>query len=60
MHKKMGLVAIVVVFLAASAFVFIKTNNDHCQCSTIKETTFDKNGNKVFSEKHHCKEDYSF
>lgn len=59
MNKKIIVLGSIVVF-TIGGYIFIKTNNDHKECSNVKSITTDKNGNQVVSEKHVCKEKYSF
>ncbi len=59
MNRKIILLG-VIVLAAVGGYVFIRSSNNHKECSTVKSVTTDENGNQVVNEKHVCKEKYSF
>ncbi|TDD75540.1 hypothetical protein [Flavobacterium caseinilyticum] len=54
-------ILIAVLFVISfSTIFFIKSSNDHIECDTIPKRELDKNGIEVTTQKHVCKENYSF
>ena len=39
---------------------FIYVSNDHIECQTVTEYKTEENGTKIKTERHICKEKYSF
>jgi hypothetical protein len=60
MNTKTILIVIVVFIFSFLATFFIIKSNDHKECNTLKIKTKDINGILVESQKHICKEKYSF
>lgn len=60
MNKKTILIVVIVFIASFSATFFIIKSNDHKECATEQIKTKDANGNLVLSQKHICKEKYSF
>jgi hypothetical protein len=60
MNTKTKIAAIIVLVFSFLATFFIIKSNDHKKCNTLQLITKDENGNLVTSQKHICKEKYSF
>jgi uncharacterized membrane protein len=60
MNTKNIVLVIIVFIFSFSATFFIIRSNDHKECETLQIKTKDTNGNLVISQKHICKEKYSF
>jgi uncharacterized membrane protein len=60
MNTKTILIVVVVFIFSFSATFFIIKSNDHKECNTLQMKTKDANGNLIESQKHICKEKYSF
>lgn len=60
MAKKFILFFSVLVLITIGSLLFIKSSNDHKECSTEIEHSKDSNGNNISTEKHICKEKYNF
>jgi uncharacterized membrane protein len=57
--KTIILVLIVFIFSFSTTFFIIKSN-DHKECIIVQKKSKDANGNLIESQKHICKEKYSF
>jgi hypothetical protein len=51
--------SIIVVLISIVAIIFIKKTNDHKECDSNTEITYENNGEKIVSEIHLCKEKYN-
>ncbi len=60
MNTKTILIVVVIFIFSFSATFFIIKSNDHKECNTLQIKTKDTNGILVESQKHICKEKYSF
>jgi uncharacterized membrane protein len=60
MNTKTIVLVIIVFIFSFSATFFIIKSNDHKECETLLINTKDKKGNLVETQKHICKEKYSF
>jgi uncharacterized membrane protein len=60
MNTKTIILVIIVFIFSFSATFFIIKSNDHKECEILKIMTKDNKGNLVETEKHICKEKYSF
>ncbi len=60
MNTKTIILVIIVFIFSFSATFFITKSNDHKECNTLQIKTKDTKGNLVISQKHICKEKYSF
>jgi uncharacterized membrane protein len=60
MNTKTIALVIIIFILSFSATFFIIKSNDHKECNTLEIKRKDTNGNLIVSQKHICKEKYSF
>ncbi len=59
--NKVTILSFVVILFSVMTLLFIKTSNDHKECSQIEETKTLNNGSIVVTtNKHVCKEKYNF
>jgi uncharacterized protein YpmB len=52
-------ISILIILVSIVSVIFIYYNNDHKECETKTETSYDANGNKTEIKKHICKEKYN-
>jgi hypothetical protein len=61
MITKKHFFSIILIFsIALSTTFFVKRSNDHKECDTVVKKELNKNGHKVVTREHICKEKYSF
>jgi len=61
MKKNTFFLTIISIFvLTIGSVIFIKSENDHKECSQKIEFSIGKNGEEIKVEKHVCKENFSF
>ncbi|WP_298152779.1 hypothetical protein [Flavobacterium sp.] len=60
MKNKLKWILLLVLVLSVGGYFFIEASNDHAECSTLRVYSKDKDGNQVVTERHACKEKYSF
>ena len=61
MKKSTFVLTIISIFLIAiGSVVFMKTENDHQECGQKIEFSIGENGEKIKTERHICKENFSF
>ena len=49
-----------ILFLTILSVIFIKSSNDHIECSDEVSTSINIKGEKIETKEHICKEKYSF
>lgn len=61
MKRNTLFLTIISIFLITiGSVVFMKTENDHKECSQKIEFSIGKNGEKIKTERHICKEKFNF
>ena len=60
MKKRMIFALVLTIALGVGGYCFIKSYNDHKECRTVEIISHDKDGNQIVTQKHICKEEYSF
>lgn len=61
MKRNTLFLTIISIFLITiGSVIFMKTENDHKECSQKIEFSIGKNGEKIKTERHICKEKFNF
>lgn len=58
--KKVHSISVLVIITSLVTIFAITYANDHKECDTKTEITFDNDGNRIVSEIHMCKEKFNF
>jgi len=61
--KKLTVASVFILILAIALIIFIRSSNDHLECSNILETSYaeiDGKKTETTTTKHICKEKYNF
>ena len=58
--KKLTLILGSIIVATLSILIFIHYSNDHVECETVSNTLKNIAGETVTTERHICKEKYSF
>lgn len=57
--NKTFLFSVIVILISIGSIIFIIHTNDHEECELKTEINYSKNGEKIVSEIHICKEKYN-